>query len=357
MKIFVYLNDCLLGENILAELSLIYLRRNGISNIFKLIKHYFKGDLLSLLESESININNLFLRTEVVEKTNDFIKKYEDNVQVEIISDLKYFPVDLLEIDSLNEKILIKIIEENMKILSENIDKIEKLSIKEKKNQGLLDEKENHQYILITGDFLKNIKYFFKSTKTVFVGDYFVGKFINTINVGRTEIIDRTYGIFSLFYDYFINFFSTLVVLWPLLFFLPSSNFYFWKYVFILSNFMVGVFILWRHLLELENERQALTDKKEVLFANSFLFLHYSVPFAIILSVIVLIGTIILGLQNLITFKALIYSIFYGAFHFIFIGKKNKEFIIGKILIVFILSIILEPTMLKEWLHIKIYGN
>jgi hypothetical protein len=362
MKIFVYLNDCLLGENILVELFLIYVKKNGISSIWKLVKHYFKGDLMSILEKESINVNNLFLRIEVVDKINEYILKYENNISIEIISDLEYFPLNLLEINNLDDKIPVKIIyekefQDNIKIIHKDIKEEENLSIKQKKDQSLLKEQKDTKYILITGDFLKNIKYFFKSSKTVFVGNYFIGKIINSINAGRTEIIHRPYGVFSLFYDYFINLFGTLVVLWPLLFFLPSSNFYFWKYVFLLSNFTVGFATLWRHLLELENERKALVDKKEVLFANSFLFLHYSVSWVIVLSILVALVTLILSLQNLITFKALIYAICYAFSHFIFIGRRNKEFIIWKILTVLILSIILEPTLLKEWIIIKLYGN
>ncbi len=69
------------------------------------------------------------------------------------------------------------------------------------------------------------------------------------------------------------------------------------------------------------------------------------------------IGIIIIGIQNFTTFKALIYAMIYGFSHFIFLGKKTKEFIGWKIFTVFILSIIFEPTLLKEWLTIKFYGN
>lgn len=348
MKIFVYLNDCLLGENISVELSLLYLRTYGIGKIFKLIKSYFNGtlyDLIGPMESQ-MNFNNLFLRTEVKDSINKYIDEYP-NSSVEIISNLENIHLLLLE---LNNKVPINIINEKefknkIEILNKEIKEVE--DFKEK------DHVNSPEYILFTGDFFKNISYFFKSTKTIFVGNYFVGKLVNSLTVGRSFVIHRPYGIITNFYDYFINFFNNIYVLWPLLFFLPSSNFYMWKYVFLLSSLLIGVSNLFRHLLELENERKALVGNKEVLFGNNFIFLHYSTSMAILLGIIILLVAVLLGCQNIYTFKALIYAITYSIINFIFIGRSNKEFIISKFLVIFIMSNIIEPTIIKEWFIIR----
>lgn len=346
MKIFVYLNDCLLGENTSLELSFLYLRHKGISKIFKLIKNYFSGNLLELVGEmeEHMNFNNLFLRTEVKDAINKYTEEYP-NSSIEIISNLKNIPILLLE---LNEKTPVKVISEkefkkNIRIINEEITKIEN-----SKNTG-----NNPEYILFTGDFLKNIFYFFKSTKTIFVGNYFVGKLVNALTAGRTFIIHRPYGIFSNFYDYFINFWNNIFVLWPLLFFLPSSNFYMWKYVFLLNSLLLGVSNLFRHFLELENERKALVNNKEVLFGNNFIFLHYSTSMGLLLALGILLICLGAGLQNIYTFKALIYATIFSLINFLFVGRSNKEFIISKVLVIFIMSNIIEPTIIKEWITIK----
>jgi hypothetical protein len=347
MRIFIYLNDCLLGENTSLELSFLYLRYNGIGKIFKLIKSYFNGNLQELITTmeENLNFNNLFLRTEVRDTINKYIEDYP-NCSVNIISNLKKIPLPLLEI---NDKVQIKIINEkefkkNIKEINDEIKQLETNS----KNTNM------PEYILFTGDFFKNIFYFFKSSKTIFVGNYFIGKFVDMLTTGRTLIIHRPYGLLTNFYDYFINFFNNIYVVWPLLFFLPSSNFYMWKYVFLLSNLLIGVSNLLRHLLELENERKALIDNKEVFFGNNFIFLHYSTSMGLILSGFIFFISIIIGCQNIYTFKGLIYAIFYSMVNFIFVGRRNKEFIISKILIIFIMSNIIEPTLIKEWFAIKI---
>jgi hypothetical protein len=346
MKIFVYLNDCLLGENISLELSFLYLRHNGISKIFKLVKNYFNGNLLELVGhmEEHMNFNNLFLRIEVKDMINKYILEYPE-ASIEIISNLKNVKLLLLELD---DKVPVKVISEkefkkNIKIINEEIVKME-----DGKNIENIPK-----YILFTGDFFKNIFYFFKSTKTIFVGNYIIGKLVDGLTAGRTTVIHRPYGIVTNFYDYFINFFSNIYVIWPLLFFLPSSNFYMWKYVFLLSSLLIGVSNLSRHLLELENERNAIVNNKEVLFGNNFIFLHYSTSMALLLIGFVILLSLFLGFQNIHTFKALIFGIGYSVVNFLFIGRGNREFIISKILIIFIMSNIIEPTIIKEWIAIK----
>lgn len=348
MKIFVYLNDCLVGENISVELSFLYLRHKGISKIWTLIRNYFNGNLLEIVApmEEFLNFNNLFLKTEVKDTINKYMENYP-NASIEIISNLKHVPLILLELD---DKYPIKVITEKdfkreVKEINRNINRLEDFN-KEKE--------EVPAYILVTGDFFKNIFYFFKSSKTLFVGNYFVGKLVDMLTAGRTTVIHRPYGILSNFYDYFINFFNSIYVLWPLLFFLPSSNFYMWKYVFLLSSLLIGVSNLFRHLLELENERKAVAEDKEVFFGNNFIFLHYSTSSSIYLIIGVILLSIGLGVQNIYTFKALIYASCYSLVNFLFLGRSNKEFILSKMLIIFIMSNVIEPTIIKEFVSILI---
>ena len=346
MKIFVHLNDCLLGENTTLELIFIYLKHKGLFNIWKVIDAYLNDNLDEFLESVEhlMKFDNLFLRVEVKDAINQYIKLYP-NSHIYIVSNLNHIPIALLE---LNDDIPCEIIKE--KEFHKMIQNIQQ-EINYSEDKKKIDVP---QYTLVTGDFFKNIFYFFQSNKTIFVGDYLVGKIVSTLSVGRTIFIERSYGILSNFYDYFINILNTIYVLWPLLFFLPSSNFYMWKYVFLFSSLLLGVSTLWRHFLELENEREALVDNKEVLFGNNFIFLHYSTSLNLFLSCVVLIGVILMGFQNLSTLKALLYASTYALVHFLFLGRTNKEFILSKIFIIFIMSNIIEPTIISEWYKIKI---
>lgn len=326
MKIFVYLNDCVLGENITIELFFIFVRSHSLKETWNLLKSSspMKEELLKL--AYKLNFDNLFLRKEVIETINNY-RKINPDTKIEIVTDLKQVPLNLLEIDG------------DVEICSE------------KKMQE--DLKTEESYILMTGDFFKNIKYFFKAQKTFFIGPYLVGKLVDMLTVGRTTIIEQPYGIVSTIWDYFCNPLGNIYVLWPLLFFLPSTSFELWKYAFFFSMILTGFMSLWRHFLELENERVYATKRQEVLMGGNFIFLHHSTFIAIIISFVFLYATIFFGLQNFVTFKALIFSTIYSIVHFLFMARKNKEYVIAKILVIIILPLLLQPTFLSEFLAIK----
>jgi len=326
MRIFVYLNDCILGENTTMELFFIYMRNHSLKETWQLLlsSNPIKDQLL--LGENKMEFDNLFLRREVIEAINNYRKTHPDT-SVEVVTDLKNLPIDLLEIEGQVE------------------------TCTEKNLQEALKTEEN--YMLMTGDFFKNIKYFFKAQKTFFVGPYLVGKLVDMMTVGRTTIIDQPYGIFSIIWDYFCNPLGNIYVLWPLLFFLPSTSFELWKYAFFFSIILTGFASLWRHLLELENERVYAVKGQEVLMGGNFIFLHHSTLMAVIISFIFLYLTIFFGLYNWTCFKALIFSGIYSGVHFLFMARKNKEYVIAKMLITIILPLLLQPSFLSEFLAIK----
>jgi hypothetical protein len=318
MKIFIFLNDCLLGENTTLELFFIFLK-NG-RNIPE-----------KLLEMENkMEFNNLFLREETLKILNDYIKLYAHS-EVNIVTNLSHIPLDILEIDTTN-----------------------KINICNKDHMNNYIHESGKDYILITGDFWKNIKNFFKAKRVVYVGPYLVGKIIDIMTAGRTTIINRPYGIFTIVWDYFCNVLGNIFILWPLLFFLPSSSFVFWKFAFFFSVILNGFGSLWRHFLELETERKFAAGKKEVLFATNFIYLHHSTYMAVIISFMFLLGTIMWGSSGLDYFKALIYAFIYSIVHFLFLTRSIKEYILAKISVILILPIILQPTLLFEFFKIML---
>lgn len=326
MKMFIFLDDCLLGENIKMELFFIFLKKKSFKEIIKYI--FSSNKLEKLLEIEKeLNFENLFLQQKVVEE----IKKQKINYNIEnifIVTDFNNINLNSLEIN-----------EENI-----NINILKEKDFKE-------EMKKEEKFILITGNYF-HIKYTFKSEKTIYVGPVILGKIINSINVGRTIVINRDLGIFTTMWDYFFNIVNNLFILWPLLFFLPSTNFNLWKYTFAINIILTGFLSLWRHFLELENERKFYMENKEVLLGTNFIFLHHSTFANMILSIFFLFLILIFSFQSFIHFKALIISIIYSTIHFFFLARKRIEHFLAKLIIVIFLPIIFEPSTLNDLLKL-----
>lgn len=320
MKVFLFLNDCVLGENTTMEILFAYLKNSHWKDFF-LSKN--KKDLLNKNFS-LVNFNNLFLRKEVINWVEE--KTSEEDI-VYIISDLPHIPIELLELERKTE---ILTYEKYHSIINEN----------------------NEDKIVVTGEIFQNYKYFFNCKKVLYVGPYLVGKFVNVLTVGRTEIIERPYGIFTVFWEYIFNFFANLDILWVLLFFLPSTNFDRWVKVFIIGSILRGISTLWRHLLELEEERKYLVDGKEVLMGGLFIQAHYSTYANLLMSLILFFGIIFYCLITL-EISTLIYGLLYGFINFLFITRTFKEKILSRIFSLFFLTFIVQPSFLYELLKIK----
>jgi hypothetical protein len=321
MKIFIFLNDCLLGENTTIELFFIFLKTRSLREIYNLIKQgrNIPNKLLEI--QKEMQFDNLFLCDKVVTITNQYIQTYTQSI-VYIVTNLSFIPLESLELDG--ELILC-----NSAQMRKEINTTE-------------------DYILITGDFWSNITLFFKAKKIIFVAPSIIGKLVDLISVGRTVVIDRSYGAITIIWDYFLNIINNIFILWPLLFFLPSTSFIMWKYAFFFSIILCGFASLWRSFLELEKERNFAVQKQEVLMGANFIFLHHSTFVGIIISLILLFITIIFGIKGFNEFRALIFSIIYSSVHFIFFTRKEKEYIIAKVITLLLLPCILQITLLPE---------
>lgn len=321
MKIFIFLDDCLLGENTLIELFFIYCKKHTMKDIINVLWNWKSIKQTLLKEEKNMKFANLFLAEDVLKVSNEYIKIYPD-AEVKIVTDLEHVPISDLE-------------------LHKEATICNKIQMAE-------DIKNKEQYILVTGNLWSNIRFFFKAIKTVFVGPIILGKIINLFNVGRTIVINRSYGVLTVIWDYFFNVLNNIFVFWPLLFFLPSTSFDLWKYAFFFNIIIGGFANLWRHFLELENERSCVVEGKELLFGGNFILLHHSTFISIIVSLILLFLTIIFGFHSLNALRALIFSIIYNIILFFFIARSNKEYVIAKLLVTILLPLIIQPTLLPE---------
>lgn len=318
LKTIVFLNNCILGEDTKWEVFFAYLKKKSWKPLFQAKN---KEEIFQILNENKnlVNFNNLFLRKEVVQWIHDHTDK-EDLIYV--VSDFTDAPIHLLEINR------------TCKLLS----------YADYKTQQF----DEHHSQLVTGEFLINYKNFFKCKKVLFVGPFILGKIVNSLTVGRTDIFSQPYGIFSIIWDYCMNFFTTLEVLWPLLFFFPSSNFALWIKIYILSTIVGGIGFMWRTLLELEEERKCIIEKKEVLFGGNFLFLHHSTSMTIFTSLAILYMVCVYGCGSLVNLKALVYSLGYGIMQFLFLTRTLKEKIIAKFVFLIGLTILIQPSVVGE---------
>lgn len=319
VRTFVFLNDCVLGENTDWEIFFAYLKQQPWKTY---LSSKNKKELMCN-HSHLINFNNLFLRKEVVEWIKQNTHK-EDIIY--IVSNLPEVPFAVLEL------------ERECKLISYQEYSKEKI------------EENNTQ--IVTGEFWPNYKNFFKCKKVLFVGPYLLGKIVDSLTVGRTDVINNPYGVFSIIWDYFVNFFVTLEVLWPLLFFLPSTNFTLWVRVFMFSSVIGGIAVLWRTLLELESERKYLVNNKEVLFGGNFLYIHHSTSIAVYTSLVILLLVTFYGTTSLVNFKAMLYAYGYGLMQFLFLTRTFKEKVIAKFFTLLILTIAIQNNVIVELIQL-----
>lgn len=331
--IFVELNECLIGENVCWESFFLYLRNKkfeGIKNLINLKnicairEEVFKDSL--------INLDNCFLRTEIVEEIHHILKNNKDkNFHINIISSINIS--EILKNEIINEDI-------------NNIDVIEDITENDAINT-MTSQTENNYYLISSS--WKYYQCFFNNKKNIFVGNYFVGLIFDMISAGRTKIISMSYGCLDIIWKYLFSI-TDLFVFWPYLFFLPSLNINLLKYVFLTSIFMSMCVKIIRTCLQLEEERSFLSKNYECVIGEEFLYDHYSVNNAIIIACIGLSMSIIFGILSP---RSLLFAIVYSLQEFFFMTRTKKEYFLSKIFVVIVGIIIIHPSLLVDMIKLK----
>ncbi|OED45271.1 hypothetical protein AB836_02205 [Rickettsiales bacterium (ex Bugula neritina AB1)] len=341
--IFVELNECLIGENICLESAFLYLRNNKLKGLKKLF--YTKNNnekRKEIFNTSLINIDNCFLRQEVVEEIHDIIinSKKDNLFTIKIIVPLFLKEEDILNLSNILKEEIIK----EEEIYKESINKIEDIiCITNEEAINKMTHKDRENNYLISASW-KYYKCYFYNIKNVFLGNYIVGLFFDMISTGRTKIIHVNYGFLNILWQYLFSIID-ICIFWPYLFFPLNLDVNLLKYTFFISILLNMFTKILRVLLQLEEERKFISKNYECVMGEEFLYDHYSVSNG---TIIALIGVFFGVLLSMYSKKSFIFAVLYSLQEFFFLSRTKKEYFISKILVVIISMLLIHPILLLD---------